>query len=72
MTAKLRKGASVRWHWGNGTAEGKVEEVFTKPVSRTIKGKRITRKASEEKPAYLVVQADGDKALKSARELEAA
>lgn len=71
MTSKLRTGSAVRWHWGNGTAEGEVESVFTKPVSRTIKGKRIRRNASEEKPAYLVRQADGAKALKSQSELEA-
>jgi hypothetical protein len=66
----LRKGALVRWNWGSGTAEGKVEEVFTAPVSRTIKGKRIRRNASPGKPAYLVKQDDGDRALKSHRELK--
>jgi hypothetical protein len=67
----LRKGAPVHWSWGDGKAEGKVEEVFTAPVSRTIKGKRIRRNASKEKPAYLVKQADGDRALKSHGELTA-
>ncbi len=70
MTTPLRKGAAVKWHWGSGTAEGKVEEVFTRSVSRTIKGKRIRRNGSEEKPAYLVVQEDGGKVLKSHSELE--
>lgn len=70
MTSPLRKGALVRWNWGSGTAEGKIEEVFTAPVSRTIKGKRIRRNASTEKPAYLVRQDDGDRALKSDSELE--
>lgn len=70
MTSPLRKGAQVRWNWGSGTAEGKVEEVFTAPVSRTIKGKRIRRNASAEKPAYLVKQEDRDRALKSHGELE--
>lgn len=70
MTTAYRKGASVSWSWGQGTAEGTVDEVFKKPVSRTIKGKRIRRNASEEKPAYLVKQADGARALKSHSELE--
>lgn len=70
MTSPLRKGAAVRWNWGAGAAEGKVAEVFTRPVSRTIKGKRIRRNASPEKPAYLVTQDDGGKALKSHSELE--
>jgi hypothetical protein len=70
MTTPLRKGAAVKWHWGSGTAEGEVAEVFTRKVSRTIKGKRIRRNASAEKPAYLVTQADGGRALKSHSELE--
>ncbi|PZN93720.1 MAG: DUF2945 domain-containing protein [Hyphomicrobiales bacterium] len=70
MTDPLRKGTAVRWNWGSGTAEGKVEEVFTRPVSRTIKGKRIRRNGSQEKPAYLVKQEDGDRVLKSHGELK--
>lgn len=72
MTSPLRKGAQVRWNWGSGTAEGKVEEVFTAPVGRTIKGKRIRRNASPERPTYLLRQADGDRALKSHSELHEA
>jgi len=70
MTSPLRKGAQVRWNWGGGTAEGTVEEVFTAPVNRSIKGKRIRRNASPEKPAYRAKQDDGDRALKSHRELK--
>lgn len=70
MTTPLRKGAAVKWRWGDGTAQGKVAEVFTRPVSRTIKGARIRRKASPEKPAYLVTQEDGGRALKSHSELD--
>lgn len=67
--AALQVGAKVQWHWGTGTAEGTVREVFEKPVSKVIKGKRIRRNASFEKPAYLVVQDDVDKVLKSQSEL---
>ncbi len=67
-----RKGQKVTWTWGNGTAEGKVEEKFTEKVSRTIKGKAITRDADKDNPAYLVVQEDGAKALKSESELSKA
>ncbi len=70
MTSPLRKGAQVRWSRGSGTAEGTVEEVFTVPVDRSIKGKRIRRNASPEKPADLVKQDDGDRALKSHGELK--
>ncbi|MEA3533678.1 DUF2945 domain-containing protein [Rhizobium sp. CC-YZS058] len=65
-----RKGASVSWKWGNGTAKGKVEESFTEDVERTIKGSRIKRKATKDDPAYLIKQEDGDKVLKSHSELE--
>ena len=67
-----RKGQKVTWTWGNGTAEGKVEEKFTEKVTRTIKGKSITRDADTDNPAYLVVQEDGAKALKSESELSKA
>lgn len=70
MTTAYRKGSTVSWSWGQGTAKGTIDEVFKKPVSRMIKGKRIRRNASDEKPAYLVKQEDGAKALKSHSELE--
>lgn len=65
-------GSTVTWSWGKGKAEGKVAEVFKKRVQRTIKGARISRRASEENPAYLVEQSDGGRALKSHSELEKA
>jgi N-methylhydantoinase B/oxoprolinase/acetone carboxylase alpha subunit len=64
-------GDHVTWRWAGGSAKGRIEEVHRKRVRRTIKGKTITRNASSDKPAYLVVQEDGDKALKSHSELEA-
>ncbi|MBC8131073.1 MAG: DUF2945 domain-containing protein, partial [Rhizobiaceae bacterium] len=42
---KFRKGQKVEWKWGQGTAEGKIAESFTEKVTRTIKGKEITRNA---------------------------
>lgn len=63
------KGTRVQWHWANGTGEGKVSDVFTRKVSRTIKGSKITRNADEENPAYLIKQDDGDRVMKSHSEL---
>ena len=68
----FKKGDRVRWTWGDGTAEGTVHERFTERVTRTIKGAEVTRNATEQEPAYLVEQADGDRVLKSASELRAA
>jgi hypothetical protein len=70
MTQHLKPGTDVSWRWGAHRARGRVEQVFTKPVSRTIKGTRVRRNASQEKPAYLVTQPDGGYALKSHTELE--
>jgi hypothetical protein len=66
---KYSKGDKVLWSWGNGDAEGKVQEVFTDRVERTIKGSKITRNADNDNPAYLVKQDGGDEAIKSESEL---
>lgn len=68
----IREGSEVKWSWGNGTGTGKVVERFTDDVTRKIKGSDISRKASEDEPAYLIEQDDGDKVLKSASEIEKA
>ncbi len=65
-----KKGDEVTWKWGSGSASGKVQEKFTKKVTRTIKGNEITRNATDDEPAYLIEQEDGDKVLKSESELE--
>ena len=72
MSNAYRKGQSVSWSWGNGTATGKVEEKFTKRVQRTIKGSKIVKNGTKENPAYLVAQDDGGKALKEGSELSKA
>ena len=68
----IREGTKVSWEWGEGSATGEVVEVFTSDVTRTIKGSEVTRKASEEDPAYLIKQDDGDEVLKSKSEVERA
>lgn len=65
----IRKGSKVEWNWGKSQATGKVEERFTKKVTRKIKGKSVSRDASKDEPAFLVVQEDGGKVLKSDSEL---
>lgn len=66
----MRKGTVVHWQWGKSEAEGKIQEKFTEPVSRTINGTVVKRNASKEEPAYLVRQEDGGEVLKSASELK--
>lgn len=72
MAEPLKPGTDVTWRWGAHRARGRVEQVFTTSVSRTIKGTRVRRNASEAKPAYLVTQPNGGYALKSHSELERA
>ena len=64
MAEAYQRGDRVIWRWGNGRAEGRVEEVHTERVVRVIKGARIVRNGSPERPAYLIVQADGGEVLK--------
>ena len=72
MAGTLQKGTRVRWNWAGSHAEGKIIERFTEKVTRKIKGKEITREASQEEPAFLIEQEDGDQVLKSASELSKA
>ena len=62
----------VEWDWGNGTAKGQIKERFERDVTRTLKGSEVTRNGSEDDPAYLIKQEDGDEVLKLGSELEAA
>lgn len=61
----------VKWDWGNGTAKGQIEERFEREVTRTLQGNEVTRDGSEDNPAYLIKQEDGDEVLKLGSELEA-
>ena len=62
----------VQWNWGIGTAEGQIKERFEREVKRTLKGSEITRDGSEDNPAYLIMQEDGDEVLKLGSEIKAA
>ena len=59
--ANFSVGQRVNWNWGNGSAEGTIRERFTSKTTVTIKGTVITRNASDDEPALLIEQADGDK-----------
>lgn len=60
----------VKWDWGQGTAKGQIKERFEREVTRTLKGSEVTRDGSEDNPAYLIKQEDGDEVLKLGSELE--
>ena len=45
------KGTLVKWSWGNGTAEGKVEETYASKITKTIKGNEVTRNGEKDNKA---------------------
>lgn len=72
MASAYQTNTKVEWDWGNGTATGYVREKFTEKVTQTLSGTEVTRDATDDNPAYIVEQDDGDKALKSHSELRKA
>lgn len=68
----IREGTTVEWDWGDGTAKGEVQKVYHQEVTVKIKGNDVTRDASEDEPAYLIEQEDGDEVLKSCTEVRRA
>lgn len=70
--SNFKEGAEVKWKWGSGTAKGVIEKIYTKKITRKLKGTEVTREASDDCPAYLISQYDGDEVLKSHTEVEGA
>jgi len=68
----IRKGTVVKWSWGNGTAEGTVEETYTSKTTKTIKGSEVTRNGSSDDKALYIKQDDGNYVLKSESEVDRA
>ncbi len=66
----IKKGTTVEWSWGDGKAYGEVKQVFKSNVSKAIDGNQVIREASEEQPAYLIKQEDGQEVLKSSTEVQ--
>lgn len=67
----MRKGTQVSWKYGTGTATGKIESIHKEHVTRKIKGSDITRNGTADDPALVIVQDNGDKALKLQSEVKA-
>ena len=66
----FKVGAKVQCPWLGRPIYGVVEEVHHESITKTIKGKKITRHGSKEKPAYLVKSEAGNLALKLLTELK--
>lgn len=46
---QIRTGSPVSWDWGNGTAEGKVQEIHREEITKKIKGNQVTDTVGEFK-----------------------
>ncbi|WP_206512963.1 hypervirulence associated TUDOR domain-containing protein [Larkinella soli] len=66
----IKKGATVRWKYGKGHAEGKVVEVHREEVEKTIEGKKIKRNGTDDNPALVIEQDDKQVVLKLESEVE--
>lgn len=69
MVKAFAEGDDVKWNWGPSQAEATVSEVHTERVERTIDGKKKTRNGTEDNPAYVLEQSNGQKVLKLHSEL---
>ncbi|AYE84899.1 HVA1 family protein [Sulfitobacter sp. KE34] len=65
-------GTKVEWDWGNGTGTGKIVKKYTQKITLKLQGSEVTRKASDDEPAYKIEQDDGSEVLKSGSELRKA
>ncbi len=68
----MRKGTQVSWQWGTGHGEGQIVDVFHQKVTRKLQGTEVTRNGTQDNPAYLIEQTDGDQVLKLSSEVESA
>lgn len=70
MASHFKKNDKVQWNYLGRAVLGTVEEVYKESVTKTIKGKKITRHGSADKPAYLVKSEAGNIALKLESEIK--
>jgi len=66
----LSIGDTAHWNWGGGTAAGRITQIYTERVTKTLKGAEIVRNGDADNPAYLIEQDDGSQVLKLASELD--
>jgi hypothetical protein len=54
--ATPRKGSTVRWKYGTGTATGKVDKVVPGSLTIQSNGKTIVRRGTPDNPAVVISQ----------------
>lgn len=70
--AGYSEGTNVEWDWGDGTAQGKIDAVYTQKRTLKIDGNEVTRDADEDCPSYKIKQDDGGLVFKSHSEVRKA
>ena len=60
----IREGTTVKWKWGKGTAQGKVEKTYVETVKKHIDGSEIVRHGETGNKALFIEQDNGAKVLK--------
>lgn len=66
----IKNGTVVQWNWVSGTTKGKVIEMYSEKVTKTIKGTEVTRNGEKGNMALYIKQEDGDHVLKSESEVQ--
>lgn len=66
----MKNGDDVSWKWGKGTANGKIIDINEKRIQKNLKGNTVTRNGSEDNPALLIEQDNGNKVLKLESEID--
>ncbi|KAK1927017.1 hypothetical protein DB88DRAFT_507122 [Papiliotrema laurentii] len=71
MADEISKGDKVSWKWGSSHPEGTVADIVTEGKGEVTskKGNVISKNASEDDPA-VVIERDGNDAVKRAHELD--
>ena len=65
-----QKGQWVVWSWGQGQAEGTIQEYYDHTIHKVIQGTRVTRHGTPENPAYLIQRDNGLHTLRLHTELK--
>jgi len=68
----IQTGDMVAWNRGNGQGKGKVTQIYTTKITKTIEGSDVTRSATDDETALLIEQKGGNQVLKSCTEVEKA
>ena len=67
---KWQIGDKVWWKGMGQEIDGTIKDIFTHKITLEIKGEKITRNGSVEKPAYLLESDAGELSLKLMSEIE--